>query len=192
MKRRITAKEAKLVLQEATKYINLDEIPLDNPIIYAYFQEGRTDGILMCESESTRYDLRQLQPSNMEELTAAMAMTMGIRLNHHIYWYVKKKYFPHLTYPILPLPQTIEDILATTRGLILYREQVNEIGEYLQRTDDESNPIYSRGIKILRKQLAEEAPHTIKRVFPQRFALHCYLLAYVKEYYPHCFNAKNT
>lgn len=184
MSERITLKQAEQIISEASKHIDLENITFNDPAVFAYFQDGRTDGICMCESDSCRYDLKQIKPSNMEELTAAMALTFGFRQTGQIYWYVKKKYVPQFTYPLLPLPPQIEEILNPTRGLVLYREQEDAIRVFLEMAENAEKSKYERGLNVLRKMMDEETPPTVKRIFHEKRAVLCYLLAYLKEYFP--------
>lgn len=184
MSERITLKQAEQIISEASKHIDLENITFNDPAVFAYFQDGRTDGICMCESDSCRYDLQQIKPSNMEELTAAMALTFGFRHTGQIYWYVKKKYVPQLTYPLLPLPPEIDEILAPTRGLILYREQEDAVKAFLDTAENAVKSKYERGLNVFRKMIEEDVPPTVKRIFHERRAVLCYLMAYLKEYYP--------
>ena len=43
----------------------------------------------MMESEWDKYDLRQIRPKNMFELTATIALSHGLAVNPYIYTYLK-------------------------------------------------------------------------------------------------------
>ena len=48
---------------------------------YELFQNAETDGIYMMESAWDKYDLLQIKPQNIDELTAAIAFSHGITHN---------------------------------------------------------------------------------------------------------------
>ena len=50
----------------------------------------------MMESEWDKYDLRQTRPKNMDELTAAIALSHGLAVNPYIYTYLKIQGYNHL------------------------------------------------------------------------------------------------
>lgn len=89
-----------------------------------------------------------------------------------------------MTYPLLPLPPEIDEILAPTRGLILYREQEDAVKAFLDTAENAVKSKYERGLNVFRKMIEEDVPPTVKRIFHERRAVLCYLMAYLKEYYP--------
>ena len=80
--KRMNEEKAEQMLAFAAAKIDLDNIPLDDRETYELFQRADTDGIFMMESEWDKYDLLQVKPKNFDELTATIAMSHGLAINH--------------------------------------------------------------------------------------------------------------
>ena len=55
-------------------FLNIDEIPIDDPATYRLYSEGRTIGTFQFESAGMQKYLRELQPSTFEDLIAMNAL----------------------------------------------------------------------------------------------------------------------
>ena len=90
------------------------------------FKEGRTKGIFQLESNLGRAWSKRLQPTNIEELSALIALIRpgslkaisdGKSMTQH---YVDRKSGLDM---IKYLHITLTDILETTKGVLIYQEQ---------------------------------------------------------------------
>ena len=98
------------------------------------FKEGRTKGIFQLESNLGRAWSKRLQPTNIEELSALIALirpgslkavTDGKSMTQH---YVDRKSGLDM---IKYLHITLTDILETTKGVLIYQEQSMRIAQDL-------------------------------------------------------------
>jgi len=97
-------------------------IPEDDKSTYRLFARGDTDHIFQFESSGMKQTLRDVKPSEFEDLVATMSLFRPGPMKF-IDVYAKRK--AGLPYQI-PHP-AIEQILRPTYGVIIYQEQVMEI-----------------------------------------------------------------
>lgn len=98
---------------------------------YDLLARGDTLGVFQLDGGGMRTLLRQMQPDNFEDISAALALyrpgPMGAN-SHTNYAYRKTGRQP--VEPIHPeLADPLADILDTTYGLIVYQEQVQQIAQ---------------------------------------------------------------
>ena len=103
--------------------INFDEITLDDPNVLKMFAQGRTLGVFQFESAGMRAFLKELKPDAFEDLVAANALFRPGPMNQ-IPKFIESKHNKNLISYIHP---SLEDILNTTYGCIVYQEQVMQI-----------------------------------------------------------------
>lgn len=102
--------------------IDIENVPLDDEKTYALYQRGDTIGTFQFESQGMREYLKELKPSNIEDLIAMNALYRPGPMDF-IPMYIKRKHgrqkveFPH---------PWLEDILKPTFGIMVYQEQIME------------------------------------------------------------------
>ena len=103
----------------------MNNIPLDDPRTYKLLSEGETLGVFQLESRGMRALIKDLRPSNFDEIIALLALYRpGPLESGMVEDYVKRK---NKQIPIrYELPE-LQPILRETYGVILYQEQVMEI-----------------------------------------------------------------
>ncbi|HHB79711.1 MAG TPA: DNA polymerase III subunit alpha, partial [Saprospiraceae bacterium] len=107
--------------------IELDDIPLDDPKTYELFQRGDMIGIFQFESEGMRKHMRDLKPTNIEDLIAMNALYRPGPMDN-IPTYIARKHgkeavkYPH---PML------EKILKPTFGIMVYQEQIMQAAQIM-------------------------------------------------------------
>ena len=113
--------------------IDLDALSKDttNEAAYKLLQHGDTLGIFQLDGGGMRTLLRQMQPDNFEDISAALALyrpgPMGA--NSHTNYAYRKTGRQQIE-PIHPqLAEPLAEILDTTYGLIVYQEQVQQIAQ---------------------------------------------------------------
>ncbi|NWF81649.1 MAG: DNA polymerase III subunit alpha [Chloroflexi bacterium] len=119
------------VVAEALKYIEqttgqamwLDDIPTDDPKVFASLSRGETKNVFQLESAGmTRY-LMQLKPTRVEDLYAMVALYRPGPLEQ-IPVYIHNKNNPaQITY----LHPILKPILEDTYGVIVYQEQIMQL-----------------------------------------------------------------
>ena len=113
--------------------IDLDELSQDpsDAAVYELLQRGDTLGVFQLDGGGMRTLLRQMQPDNFEDISAALALyrpgPMGA--NSHTN-YAFRKTGRQKVEPIHPeLAEPLAEILDPTYGLIVYQEQVQLIAQ---------------------------------------------------------------
>jgi DNA polymerase III subunit alpha len=101
----------------------IDDIPLDDPITFELFQKGKTVGIFQFESEGMQMYLKDLIPTDIEDLIAMNALYRPGPIGM-IPTYILRK---HGKAKISYYHDMIEDILKKTYGVMTYQEQIMQI-----------------------------------------------------------------
>ena len=120
-------------LQLIRKYRNLDlkieEIPLDDSATFKLLREAKGIGLFQLDSHGMRDYLRKLEPENIEDLIALMALYRPGPLGSDMVddFFHRKKGLVKVEY----LHPKTEPILKNTYGIILYQEQVMRIAKDL-------------------------------------------------------------
>ncbi|MFA6228488.1 MAG: DNA polymerase III subunit alpha [Patescibacteria group bacterium] len=107
--------------------IDVDSIPLDDKKSYKLFQEGKTTGVFQFESAGMKRYLKQLAPTDLEDLIAMVALYRPGPMEY-IPDYINGKHGrkkPQYLHPKL------EPILKGTYGVAVYQEQLLRIARDL-------------------------------------------------------------
>jgi len=105
----------------------IDSIPLDDKKSYRLFQEGKTTGVFQFESSGMKRYLKQLQPNNIEDLIAMVALYRPGPMDL-IPSYISRKHGLESVEYIHPL---LENSLKKTFGIAIYQEQIMQIARDL-------------------------------------------------------------
>lgn len=100
--------------------IDLDHIPIDDPLTYKLYQEGRTVGTFQFESAGMQKYLRQLHPTVFEDLIAMNALYRPGPMDNIPSFIRRKNGQEAITYDI----PVMEKYLKDTYGITVYQEQV--------------------------------------------------------------------
>jgi DNA polymerase-3 subunit alpha len=111
-----------LVEQIHGKKINLEEINLTDPKVFALFAAGKTKGIFQFESGGMQELLMKMKPDRLADLIAANALYRPGPMTL-IPDYIDRKHGAKWS---LPHP-IMNDVLDETYGIMVYQEQVMEI-----------------------------------------------------------------
>ena len=182
--KRMTEEKAQQMLTFIADKFDTNNLPLDDALTFELFQQADTDGIFMMESEWDKYDLRQIKPKNMDELTASLALSHGLAVNPYIYTYLKIQEVQPFTYPRFTEMERVKEILSDTHGILLWKEQKNDILTYIDSLSDEEKKRYSSAIKIVLHEIELRQHSLSNRKFFRNRAMICYKLAYIKAHMP--------
>jgi DNA polymerase III subunit alpha len=105
--------------------IVIDDIPLDDALTYQLYQKGETVGTFQFESEGMRNYLRELQPSNIEDLIAMNALYRPGPMAFIPLFIDRKLGKEKVEYP----HPSLEDILKPTNGIMVYQEQIMQTAQ---------------------------------------------------------------
>ena len=144
----------------------------------------------MMESEWDKYDLLQVKPRDFDELAATIAMSHGLAVNPYLYTYIKIEKVKPFTYPKFVEMTRIKKILNDTRGMLLWKEQKEEILEFIDTLSGEKKEKYKMAIRIIIHEIELRSNTLSSRTFFRKRALLCYKLAYIKTYMPEEFEEK--
>jgi DNA polymerase-3 subunit alpha len=115
----------KMIKQTKGIEIDIDNIPYDDDKTYEMLQQGESIGVFQLESTGMRNLLKDLQPSNFEDIVALLALYRpGPLGSGMVKDFCDRK---HGRKPITYLHPSLEPILRETYGIIVYQEQVMQI-----------------------------------------------------------------
>ena len=121
------------IIEEALKRIyavrgenlDIDNIPLDDPKTYKLLQAGDCVGVFQLESDGMRRYLKQLKPSNIEDITAMVALYRPGPIQHIPEYISGKNKAKEVRY----LHPLLKPILENTYGIPVYQEQIMRIAQ---------------------------------------------------------------
>ena len=182
--KRMTEEKVEQMLAFFANDIDFENIPLDDAKTYELFQNADTDGIFMMESDWDKYDLQQIKPKNLDELTATMAFSHGLAVNPYIYTYLKIQEIHPFTYPRFTEMPKVKEILSDTHGILLWKEQKEEILTYIDSLNDSEKEYYKMAIRIVLHEIELRSTSLSSRSFFKKRALLCYKQAFIKAHMP--------
>ena len=103
--------------------INIDEIPLNDKGVFKLLQDGNTTGIFQLESTGMRRYLKELKPTEFEDIVAMVALYRPGPIEL-IPEYIARK---HGKKKIVYIHPKLEPILQKTQGICIYQEQLMQI-----------------------------------------------------------------
>ena len=172
-----------------TDVIDVEAIPLDDQKTYNLLARADTDGVYMMETDWDKYDLLQIQPRDFDELTACVAFSHNPSMNPYIYTYLKIQKVQPFTFPRFSEIDAVRDILKDSHGMLLYKEQAEDISHHIASMSEEDKKEYAMAIKILIREIEKRKGTLSERTFFRDRALFCYRNAFIKANHPVLFNA---
>jgi DNA polymerase-3 subunit alpha len=107
--------------------IDIDNIPLDDDKTYALYQRGDTIGTFQFESEGMRMYLKDLKPTNIEDLIAMNALYRPGPMQF-IPDFINRK---HGREPVEYPHELLKPILEYSQGIMVYQEQIMQTAQIL-------------------------------------------------------------
>ncbi len=107
--------------------INIANIPMDDPAVYKLFADGLTIGLFQFESTGMREYLKKLKPTVLDDLIAMNALYRPGPMGN-INTFIARKHGEEKVSYLHPL---MESILKDTYGIIVYQEQVMQMGSVI-------------------------------------------------------------
>lgn len=139
--------------------IDIEKIPLDDEKTYELFGKGETMGVFQFASAGMQKWLKELRPSNLEDLIA-MASLYRPGPMAFIPDYIERKHDPRkIKYP----DPRMEPILKNTYGIIVYQEDVMRMATDLAGyTRGESDKFRKAVGKKIPEEMAKQKGHFIE------------------------------
>lgn len=212
------------VIQDAVKLVkefqdvdlDIDKIPLDDPKVYKLFSDGLTVGLFQFESTGMREYLKKLKPTVLEDLFAMNALYRPGPMGNINDFIARKHGEQKVTY----LHPLMENILKETYGIIVYQEQVMQLGSVIAGFSlikaDLMRRAMGKKIKALMDEMKEEfisgarkneineklalqiwdliekfAAYGFNKSHSAAYSVIAYQTAYLKTHYPVEFMAAN-
>ncbi len=125
----LTILEQTLEIVEATKKIkiDIDHLPLDDKKTFDLFQKGETTGVFQLESGGMKRYLKQLRPTELEDIIAMVALYRPGPMEFIPDFIAGKHGRKKVSY----LHPKLEPILKNTYGIAIYQEQIMTIARDL-------------------------------------------------------------
>ncbi len=151
--------------------INIDDIPLDDKDTYKLFQDGETTGVFQFESSGMKRYLRDLKPTEFEDVIAMVALYRPGPME----WipdYVERK---HGRKKIEYLHPKLEPVLKNTYGVAIYQEQIMQLardlaGFSLGEADVLRKAVGKKIVKLLAEQKEKFIDGCVKNSVPKEMA----------------------
>ena len=122
----IEAKTPGIINPEKNR-IDPDLIPLDDPKSFEVFQKGETVAIFQFESEGMQIYLRELKPTNIEDVIAMNALYRPGPMSNIPEFIDRKHGRKETIYP----HDLLADILKPTYGIMVYQEQIMQTAQII-------------------------------------------------------------
>ncbi len=123
----ILERTLKNIAYQTGENISIESIPLDDKKTFELFQKGQTTGLFQFESAGMKRYLKELKPTELEDLIAMVALYRPGPIEL-IPSYIKRK---HKKEKIEYLHPKLEPILKNTYGIGVYQEQMMQIARDL-------------------------------------------------------------
>jgi DNA polymerase III subunit alpha len=107
--------------------VDIVGLPLDDPKTYEMLQRGESTGVFQFESSGMREALRQVRPTEFEDLIALVALYRPGPMGYIPVYGRRKAGAEQVTYP----DPRLEPITGPTYGICIYQEQYMEIAKQL-------------------------------------------------------------
>ena len=140
--------------------ITFSNIPLNDKNTFIIFQKAQTDGIFQFESTGMKRFLTKLKPSSFDDIIAALALYRPGAMDYIDNYIRRKEGKEKVEY----IDKSLEPILSSTYGIIIYQEQILEIARTLAGYTLGEADILRRAISKKKEEiLLKEKPKFIKK-----------------------------
>jgi DNA polymerase III subunit alpha len=122
-------KAADLIQQNRHQAIDVDELPMDDPKTFQLLAKGDLEGVFQLESSGMRQVVKDLKPSNLEDISSILALYRPGPLDAGLIpKFINRK---HGREQIAYQHNILEPILNETYGIMVYQEQIMKIAQEL-------------------------------------------------------------
>lgn len=116
----IIEKTIKLVNELHGKQIDISNLPEKDNKVFSLLQRGDTTGVFQLESSGMRHYLKELKPTELEDIIAMVALYRPGPIEL-IPEYIARK---HGKSPVIYLHEKLKPVLKNTYGIMIYQEQL--------------------------------------------------------------------
>lgn len=194
------------MIGEDYEYINPDKLNFNDYKVLREFAKGNTNGIFQFESYGMKDTLQKIKVSNLDDLGVANALYRPGSMQY-IDLYADRK---HGRSSVVYLHPDLEEILKPTYGIIIFQEQLIEIGRLAgMKNPDQLRVATGKKIPTLMKQVEPElkngllnrkwtqkqvdqlwedmlefAKYSFNKSHSYAYAIMAYICQYLKVYHP--------
>ncbi len=155
----IIERTLKIVKKRRNIDVDIDNIPLDNKAVFRLFQEAKTTGIFQLESSGMKRYLKELKPTELEDIIAMVALYRPGPMELIPDFIARKHGLKKVKY----LHPKLEPILGNTYGIGVYQEQMMRIARDLAGFTLAEADILRKAIgKKIKELLDEQGEKLIK------------------------------
>ncbi|MGN0929911.1 MAG: DNA polymerase III subunit alpha [Alphaproteobacteria bacterium] len=122
----IIQKACDMIYKNYNVKIDISNIPIDDKETYELIASANTAGIFQLESKGMQDVILEMKPNRIEDLVALVALYRPGPMDN-IPVYIRRKFGEEIEY----LHPLMEPILRETYGIMVYQEQVMEMGKSL-------------------------------------------------------------
>ncbi len=145
-------KEACRIIKESKGIdIDLENLPIDDPLTYKLYQEGRTVGTFQFESAGMQKYLKDLHPTVFEDLIAMNALYRPGPMDNIPSFIKRKNGKEEINYDI----PVMEKYLKDTYGITVYQEQVMLLSRLLANFTRGESDTLRKAMGKKQKQLVD-------------------------------------
>jgi DNA polymerase-3 subunit alpha len=154
-------------------YDRIEEVPLDDPAVYAMLSHGGSSGVFQFESSLATDKLRAMKADRFEDLVATNALIRPGPLDSGMTdVYIRRKLGQE---PVRYPHPDLEGVLGPTYGVIVYQEQVMRIaqtlaGFTLAEADVMRKAMGKKDAELIRQQLDKFTSQAVERGVDRRTA----------------------
>ncbi len=136
--------------------VDIDSLPLDDRLTYELLSRAETTGVFQLESDGMKRYLKELKPSQFEDIIAMCALYRPGPMEFIPDFIARKHGRKEVRY----IHPSVEDILKPTYGVMVYQEQMMSMSRILAG--------FSRGeADTLRKGVAKKIKKVLDKIEPQ-------------------------
>ena len=143
-----------LIEEAQGERVDIDQIPLEDPVVYEMLQRGDSIGVFQLEGNAMRSLMRNLRPDRFTDIVALVALyrpgPMGAGMHHE---YSERK---NGRAGVEVLHPDMGSVLADTYGIMVYQEQVMQVAQVMAGFSMEE-------ADVLRKAMGKKIPEVMAR-----------------------------
>src|SRR3989344_1036443 len=143
----------RLVTERIGKKIDISNLPENDAATYKLLQAADTTGVFQLESSGMRRYLKELNPTELEDITAIVAVYRPGPMEL-IPQYISRK---HKREPVIYLHPKVEPVFKNTYGIMIYQEQLMAAARALAGLSLAEADVLRKAVgKKIRKLLLEQ------------------------------------
>lgn len=141
-----------IIKEQVGQTVHLENIPLDDPKTYQLLSNGDTSGVFQLEADNVREVLRELQPTEFEDIVAVNALNRPGPMSFIPHYIECKHGKKSVDYP----HPDLQPILKQTYGVIVYQEQIMQIASTMAGFSLGEADILRRAVSKKKREVLEE------------------------------------